>query len=387
MKTQQKWWQRPQPFWFTAMSYVILISIFFLVQRYPAVAAYGSASQSLLNAASASTQNLTVPYQFILTNTNGQLITGNRNVSVGIYAASTGGTPLWSESHSNLPIVEGVGRIDLGGQTSGGIPANLWNDAPIYLSLTIGAETLAPRELLNPPTSLQVFTKPSGSVRMELIGDNGPVFDVVHVKSDGSSAPALTVNQNGTLISSSPVDLMGVNNNGTQDVVLRQDGSQFLHLLPWGGPGHIWDSVCIGCGAAADLLVRGSITQGAIIEKNLQTEEELLAGEIPRFDEGDVLCWDAEQQALTLCVNEGSLLVVAVADAKGRPIIMGAEPIKVIGPVDAGDLLVASGTAGYAMAWRQHYGTEPPQGTVIAKALESQKHNETGSIMSMITSR
>lgn len=45
---------------------------------------------------------------------------------------------------------------------------------------------------------------------------------------------------------------------------------------------------------------------------------------------------------------------------------MGAEPVKVIGPVVAGDILVSSDTPGYAMV-----NNDPAPGTVIGQALES----------------
>jgi hypothetical protein len=57
--------------------------------------------------------------------------------------------------------------------------------------------------------------------------------------------------------------------------------------------------------------------------------------------------------------------VQAVADADGKPIVIGAEIIKVLGPVQRGDLLIASDVPGYAMV-----DVDPPPGAVIAQALE-----------------
>jgi hypothetical protein len=68
---------------------------------------------------------------------------------------------------------------------------------------------------------------------------------------------------------------------------------------------------------------------------------------------------------LELCAQIGDPLVQAVADKSGRPIVIGAEPVKVIGPVEKGDFLVASDVPGYAMAAKS-----PAFGTVIAQALE-----------------
>lgn len=60
---------------------------------------------------------------------------------------------------------------------------------------------------------------------------------------------------------------------------------------------------------------------------------------------------------------------------------MGAEPVKVIGPVQAGDLLVASEEPGYAVAWCNE--ERPPSGAVIAQALESFE-GERGLVKAMI---
>jgi hypothetical protein len=121
-----------------------------------------------------------------------------------------------------------------------------------------------------------------------------------------------------------------------------------------------------------------SITNcGALVEGNLQTAEELSAERIERFEQGDVLCWGDGR--LEKCSETGSVLVVAVADADGRPIVIGAEPVKVLGPVHIGDLLVASDVPGYAMASE----STPAPGTVIAKALEG-FDGEQGLIAAMI---
>ena len=115
---------------------------------------------------------------------------------------------------------------------------------------------------------------------------------------------------------------------------------------------------------------------GALVEANLQTKEELAAGKIERFDEGDVLCWGVDQ--LELCSAANDRLVQAVADSAGRPIVIGAEKIKVAGPVHRGDILVASPVPGYAMV-----NNNPQPGSVIAQALEG-FDGKAGQIKAMI---
>jgi len=170
--------------------------------------------------------------------------------------------------------------------------------------------------------------------------------------------------------------------DGTADenVVLRADSLTFashLYIVPWGGPGRRFEDVVIGGGGQpVGLSVSGPVSCGALVESNLQTQEEQAAGKIDRFTEGDVLCWGIDQ--LELCSIANDRLVQAVADSKGKPIVLGAELVKVIGPVQRGDILVASDVPGYAMV-----NNDPRSGSVIAQALESFE-GERGLIKAMI---
>ena len=114
-----------------------------------------------------------------------------------------------------------------------------------------------------------------------------------------------------------------------------------------------------------DLNMNGHtiLNQGAMVEANLQTAAEMASDKIARFAEGDVLCWRDDQ--LEKCSQTADPMVLAVADVNGKPIVIGAEKIRVIGPVTNGDFLIASSRPGYAMAT-----SNPGIGTVIGQALE-----------------
>lgn len=122
----------------------------------------------------------------------------------------------------------------------------------------------------------------------------------------------------------------------------------------------------------------GSITSGAYVEANLMTPEERAAETIERFEQGDLLCWSGDDQQLEKCATANDPLVMGVADANGKPIVLGAEQIKVVGPVQAGDYLVASDTPSYAQA-----SDNPSFGIVIGQALED-FDGESGLILAMI---
>jgi hypothetical protein len=124
--------------------------------------------------------------------------------------------------------------------------------------------------------------------------------------------------------------------------------------------------------------VAGSITSGAYVEANLMRSEERNSDGIERFQRGDLLCWSAANEQLDLCNTANDRLVMAVADPNGRPIVIGAEPVKVLGPVQTGDILVSSDAPGYAMV-----NNDPKPGTVIGQALES-FDGEMGLIKAMV---
>ncbi|MBK9094443.1 MAG: hypothetical protein IPM84_17090 [Anaerolineae bacterium] len=114
---------------------------------------------------------------------------------------------------------------------------------------------------------------------------------------------------------------------------------------------------------AGGIRLKGQVSCGGLVETNLQTEAEQENSRIDRFEEGDVLCWGLGQ--LEHCTMADDRLVQAVASTLGKPIIIGAEKIKVLGPVQRGDILVASSVPGYAMV-----NNNPKPGSVIAQALE-----------------
>ena len=89
-----------------------------------------------------------------------------------------------------------------------------------------------------------------------------------------------------------------------------------------------------------------------------------------------MLCWGVDR--LELCATPNDRLVQAVAESAGRPIVIGAEAVKVLGPVERGDILVASSVPGYAMV-----NNDPVSGSVIAQALVD-FDGERGVIKAMI---
>jgi hypothetical protein len=233
-----------------------------------------------------------------------------------------------------------------------------------------------------------VLTNGYGNIRLSSAGhlfffvdtDNDTTDAVFKVLKDAGSinppvATVFQVAESGEITAYGNLDMNGRSVTNTRNVL--GEGTQKIHMaapgddifMNWGSG----DSVFFGGGdTTADVSIRptginmhgNSVTNcGALVEANLQTLDELAAERIDRFDEGDVLCWGIDQ--LEKCVTANDRLVQAVADKSGRPIVIGAELVKALGPVKRGDILVASPVPGYAMV-----NNDPISGSVIAQALE-----------------
>jgi len=107
----------------------------------------------------------TVNYQGRLADSGGTPLDGTYGMTFALYDASTGGSLVWGpESHAAVPVSEGLFSVGLGSQTSGGILASAWN-GDRYLEVTVGGETLTPRELIRSvPVAGMALTVPDGAI-------------------------------------------------------------------------------------------------------------------------------------------------------------------------------------------------------------------------------
>jgi hypothetical protein len=114
----------------------------------------------------------TVNYQGRLADDTGVSLTGTYGMSFALYDAAAGGNLVWGpEHHTAVPVSDGLFSVGLGSQTSGGIPTTTWN-GDRYLEITVGGETLAPRELIHSvPIAGMALTVPDGAITQEKLGD------------------------------------------------------------------------------------------------------------------------------------------------------------------------------------------------------------------------
>jgi len=114
----------------------------------------------------------TVNYQGRLADSSGNPLSGSYNLQFAIYDAPTGGNRVWApESHLGVSVTDGLFSVDLGSQTTGGIPTSTW-DGDRYLEITINGEPLTPRELIRSvPIAGMALTVPDGAITTEKIAD------------------------------------------------------------------------------------------------------------------------------------------------------------------------------------------------------------------------
>lgn len=87
----------------------------------------------------------TINYQGKLTDPDGVAIDTPVDITFAIYDVPTGGTALWTENHTSVPVNHGLFDVILGETTSLDLPF----DQPYYIELTVDGEVLSPRTALN----------------------------------------------------------------------------------------------------------------------------------------------------------------------------------------------------------------------------------------------
>jgi hypothetical protein len=86
-------------------------------------------------------------------------VSGTYSFRFKLFAAETGGSPLFSEDVTGAnaqSVVNGIYSVQIGSYTAGGVPYGVFEGPDLYLEIDVnagasltGAETLAPRERLN----------------------------------------------------------------------------------------------------------------------------------------------------------------------------------------------------------------------------------------------
>jgi hypothetical protein len=100
----------------------------------------------LLSAVFLSAQPSTITYQGVLTDDNGDVITGTENIKFDIFNEETGGSSIWTETHSSVSVSNGLFNVELGSVNSFG---TLDFSQELWLEITVSGNTLSPRIAFN----------------------------------------------------------------------------------------------------------------------------------------------------------------------------------------------------------------------------------------------
>jgi hypothetical protein len=116
----------------------------------------------------------TVNYQGRLADAAGTPLSGSFAMTFALWDAPSGGNLVWGpESHAAVPVSEGLLNVGLGSLTPGGIPTSAWS-GDRYLEISVGGETLSPRELIRSvPVAGMALTVPDGAIGSAQITDGG----------------------------------------------------------------------------------------------------------------------------------------------------------------------------------------------------------------------
>ena len=88
-------------------------------------------------------------YQGILKNKSGVALSGSYNMVFSIYNGLSGGSNIWTETHSGVPVTAGLFNVTLGDSVS--LPAAVFNGDPKYVGVSIGNDSeMTPRTALLP---------------------------------------------------------------------------------------------------------------------------------------------------------------------------------------------------------------------------------------------
>jgi hypothetical protein len=134
---------------------------------------------------------------------------GTYGMSFALYDAATDGNLIWGpENHTAVAVSDGLFSVGLGSKTSGGIPTTTWN-GDRYLEITVGGETLEPRELIRSvPIAGMALTVPDGAITSDKLSrglhkarlseglslpEPDTVYDVLEINLDVATETLITI--------------------------------------------------------------------------------------------------------------------------------------------------------------------------------------------------
>lgn len=128
-----------------------------------------------------------VDYQGLLLDSGGVPVNGVVDLEFEIFDAPSGGSSLWSESHDDVSVLDGVYDVTLGQATP--LTPELLAGGSLHLEITVEGETLSPRERI---VAVPYALRAAHAESVEAVGGVDPVFIsqiFEHVNYDGADPP------------------------------------------------------------------------------------------------------------------------------------------------------------------------------------------------------
>jgi hypothetical protein len=141
-----------------------------------------------LTASAARAQDVGIPFEGQLQDAAGQPFDGTIDIDVRIYAAPTGGTALYHETHSSVLVTRGAFFLSIG---DNGLPSNLLVGASsLWVAFAVSGVELTPRfELPAAPLAIRSLSAATGGGTP---GATGPLGPTGPTGADGSGPSGAT---------------------------------------------------------------------------------------------------------------------------------------------------------------------------------------------------
>ncbi len=247
-----------------------------------------------------------IPYQGRLADKNGAPLTQTVNMIFRLYAAASGGSPLWEEQWTganSVQVSDGLFNVMLGSVTPIA-PTVITNNSNLFLGITVGTDSeMSPRvQLGSVPFATQALTVPDGSITVgklssdvvssikssrkmtKVVPNSAIALSTANTPYDVLSA-TVTLDRETLVSIDASVGLQNGSSDGLLYAWIEVDGSSVItsHLWQKGGIGehHMMStSMMLGTGQHTIMLRAGSSLNNNLVNGDNRTQLVIIEGQL-----------------------------------------------------------------------------------------------------------